>query len=133
MQDVCISVWNDDPRPENNFSGDDVELKITDVCSTNPQDPTYCATPSDIKIDRRKADILYSNIRNLTSAERNALHTGTEYPGKVWWFFRKCWDDGLAQPAYNTTSNWFTIPPLPNNEGWGKAAITQQYLNNAAN
>ncbi len=87
MQDVCISVWNDDPRPENNFSGDDVELKITDVCSTNPQDPTYCATPSDIKIDRRKADLLYSNIRNLTSAERNALHTGTEYPGKVWWFF----------------------------------------------
>ena len=105
---------------------------MTDICSTNPKDPTYCATPADIKIDRIKADLLYSSITDRTAAENASLATGTEYPEKVWWFFSKCWDDGLAQPVYNSTKNWFTNPPLPNNLKWSQAALTQQYNNNAA-
>ena len=61
---------------------DDVELKVTDICSTNPQDPTYCATPADIKIDRIKADLLFSSVTNKTAAENAALQGGTEYPGE---------------------------------------------------
>ena len=39
---------------------------------------------------------------------------------------------GLAQPAYNTTRNWFTNPPLPNNQKWSEDTLTEQYLNNVA-
>ena len=39
---------------------------------------------------------------------------------------------GLAQPAYNTTTNWFTNPPLPNNQKWSEDTLTEQYLNNVA-
>ena len=38
---------------------------------------------------------------------------------------------GLVQPAYNSTKNWFTNPPLPNILNWSEAAMTQQYVNNA--
>ena len=69
-------------------------LKVTDICSTNPADPTHCATPADIKIDRIKADLLFVNeLENLTVADKSALKYGTEYPEKVYWFFTKCWDD----------------------------------------
>lgn len=111
MQDVCISVWND--SDDDNGSGDDgkihpsfpvhvvrsrlmkpaVELKVTDICSTNPADATYCATPADIKIDRIKADLLYSNVKNRTAAENDELASGNGYDRKVYWFFSKCWDD----------------------------------------
>ena len=39
---------------------------------------------------------------------------------------------GLAQPAYNTTRNWFTNPPLPNNQKWSEDTLTEQYQNNVA-
>jgi len=70
-----------------------VELKVTDICSTNPADATYCATPADIKIDRIKADLLYSNVKNKTKAEEDELAKGNGYDRKVYWFFSKCWDD----------------------------------------
>jgi len=70
-----------------------VELKVTDICSTNPADPTYCATPVDIKIDRIKAQLLYSNVKDQSAEQKQALKSGTRYPGKVYWFFSKCWDD----------------------------------------
>ena len=35
-------------------------VKVTDICSTDPSDPTHCATPNDIKMDRAKVQILYS-------------------------------------------------------------------------
>ena len=38
---------------------------------------------------------------------------------------------GLVQPAYNSTKNWFTNPPLPNSLNSSEAAMTQQYVNNA--
>ncbi len=51
---------------------------------------------------------------------------------KVWWFFMKCWDDGLVEDAYNLTINWFANPPLPENKVWAQNSITQQYKNNQA-
>lgn len=53
MQDVCISLW-----PES--GGPDMIVKVMDICSTDPSDPTYCATPADIKIDRAKVQMLYN-------------------------------------------------------------------------
>lgn len=77
MQDVCISFWNED-------GSSDMMLKVTDICSTDPNDPTSCATPADLKIDRTKAKIM----EKLGSAP-----TGDVYPTQIWWFFMKCWDD----------------------------------------
>ena len=77
MQDVCISFWQKNGKS-------DMMLKVTDICSTDPSDPTYCAGPADIKIDRTKAKILYG---------LNEAPQGNQYPEPVWWFFMKCWDD----------------------------------------
>ena len=77
MQDVCISFWKQDGKS-------DMMLKVTDICSTDPSSPTYCASPSDIKIDRTKAKIVYG---------LGDVPKGNEYPEPVWWFFMKCWDD----------------------------------------
>ena len=77
MQDVCISFWKEDGTS-------DMMLKVTDICSTDPNDPTHCATPADIKIDRAKAKVM----QGLSSDPK-----GNQYPEKVWWFFMKCWAD----------------------------------------
>lgn len=112
MQDVCISFWNED-------GSSDMMLKVTDICSTDPDDPTSCATPGDIKVDRTKAKIM---------EKLPAAPTGDKYPTQVWWFFMKCWDDGLVQPAY--ADNWFAQPPLPCNLDWAQATQHQQWANN---
>ena len=80
MQDVCISFWREDGQS-------DMMLKVTDICSTDPNDPTHCATPADIKIDRTKASIM----EKLPAGQ--PLPAGDEYPEKIWWFFMKCWAD----------------------------------------
>ncbi len=77
MQDVCISFWKEDGTS-------DMMLKVTDICSTDPSDPTHCANPGDIKIDRAKAKVM----QGLSSDPK-----GDEYPEPVWWFFMKCWAD----------------------------------------
>ena len=88
MQDVCISFWNSD-------GSSDMMLKVTDICSTDPNDPTSCATPGDIKIDRTKAQLM----EHLPGPP-----AGDVYPDHIWWFFMKCWDDvsraliGLYKP-----------------------------------
>ena len=83
MQDVCISFWKPDGKS-------DMMLKVTDICSTDPSDPTHCATPADIKIDRAKAKIM----EGLPSDP-----PGDQYPEEVWWFFTKCWADVSLTPA----------------------------------
>lgn len=124
MQDVCISFWKED-------GSSDMMLKVTDVCSTDPSDPTYCESPADIKVDRSKVSIMEGLTANpLKSYEQLA---GSAFPEKTWWFFMKCWADGLPQPAYqNTAENWFTTPALPNNLKWAQDTVTQQYKNNQA-
>ena len=68
-QDVCIGFWKED-------GSSDMMLKVTDICSTDENDPTHCATPMDIKIDRTKAEIM----EGLSSKP-----TGDQYPEQVWW------------------------------------------------
>ena len=69
QQDVCISFWKED-------GSSDMILKVTDICSTDENDPTHCATPMDIKLERTKAGVM----EHLSTAP-----TGDEYPEKVWW------------------------------------------------
>lgn len=141
MQDVCISFWNGKTGPDSS----DMILKVTDVCSTDPNDPTHCATPGDIKIDRTKAKIM----EKLTDGplENYPQLMGDEFTdGDTYWFFTKCWADvslciggfglfiltmssqALVQPAY--TDNWFAKPALPNNLKWSMTTANDQYAKN---
>lgn len=89
MQDVCISFWNEETEQGKQS---DMMLKITDICSTDPNDPTHCATPYDIKVDRNKAQIM----EHMTDGpwESNPALNGNEFGGGgTWWFFMKCWAD----------------------------------------
>ncbi len=52
MQDVCLSIWPEGDTP-------DMLIEVTDICSIDPSDPSYCASPYDIKMDRAKVQILY--------------------------------------------------------------------------
>ena len=120
MQDVCISFWKED-------GSSDMMLKVTDICSTDPNDPTHCESPADIKVERSKVSVMEGLTANpLTSYPQL---TGNEFPEKTWWFFMKCWADGLPQPAYQD-NNWFTSPPLANNLKWAQDTATEQYKNN---
>lgn len=122
MQDVCISFWKED-------GSSDMILKVTDICSTDPDDPTHCATPADIKVERTKAQVM-EHLTGDPLLSQPQL-TGDQYPEKIWWFFTKCWADALAQPAYQgSANNWFTTPPLPNNLAWAMKTGSQQYDNN---
>jgi len=85
MQDVCISFWKNDGTS-------DMMLKVTDICSTDPNDPTHCATPVDIKIDRGKAQIM-EKLTTPSDLQSHPELMGDEYPEQIWWFFMKCWDD----------------------------------------
>ena len=98
MQDVCISFWKED-------GSSDMMLKVTDICSTDPSDPTHCATPADIKIDRTKAQIM-ENIPGIT---------GDQFSGKIWWFFMKCWADVRFTPRSQRPC------PLPGVTDWQSA------------
>ena len=130
MQDVCVSIWNE--TGANAGGATDIMGKVTDICSTDPKDPSYCATPADIMIDRISAYRLYHESPR-GPREAAALKTGNQYPHKVWWFFSKCFQDGLLHPGYNHTSNWFASQPLMNNwEGFGIPASQRQQANNQA-
>ena len=140
MQDVCISFWKEDWST-------DMMLKVTDICSTDPNDPTHCETPGDIKIDRSKAKV-WSGHGNDNLEDVPEL-MGNSHPDKSVWFFMKCWADvscfsqkslgitgrpgltdykGTVQPAY--TDNWFAQPPLINNLEWAQKSATDQYSKN---
>ncbi|KAI4225771.1 MAG: hypothetical protein L6R36_003657 [Xanthoria steineri] len=129
MQDACISFWNEERAPEKQS---DMMLKITDICSTDPKDPTACLTPYDIKIDRSKAGIMERlNLPGMPPPEEQEALNGTEFKdGKTWWFFMKCWADGLAQPAYQSPKNWFTNPPIESNIKWAQKVQTEQVHKN---
>jgi len=81
MQDVCISLWPEDDGP-------DMIIKVTDICGTDPSDPTYCATPNDFKMDRAKVQTLY-NIKGAGSDDPDLQKP--IYPRGVYWHFTKCW------------------------------------------
>ena len=88
MQDVCISFWNG----KTGEASSDMMLKVTDVCTTDPNDPTHCAHPGEIKVDRTKVWVM----EKLTSQplESYPSLTGDEFTdGESYWFFTKCWAD----------------------------------------
>ena len=108
MQDVCISFW-----PEG--GGPDMIVKVMDICSTDPSDPTYCATPSDIKLDRAKVQMLYG-IPTPGSADPELQ--GAKYPRGTYWHLTKCWTNvrdknppPFLEPSFiafalHVTSSW---------------------------
>ena len=66
--------------------------QVTDICSTDPNDPTHCATPADIKVDRGKAQVM-EGLVNPPDMTAHPEVMGDVFPEKIWWFFMKCWDD----------------------------------------
>ena len=115
MPDVCVSIWSEGNNP-------DMLVKVTDICSTDPGDPTYCATPADIKLDRAKVQILYQ-----LQGDDPSLNAA-KFPRGGYWHLSKCWTNALYQPAYQ--DNWFAQPALPNNFHWDVDATKQQMKNN---
>ena len=95
MQDVCISFWRED-------GSQDMMLKVTDICSTDPDDPTHCANPTEIKIDRTKASIMEG------ASLSDPKITGDSYPDPIWWFFTKCWDD-VRSPVSSSLLTFLTM------------------------
>ena len=128
MQDVGISFW------ALNWTTD-MMLKVTDICCTDPNDPSCCATPNDIRVERSKARVWWSgtdpSVGN-TPLEQDSRFNGDQFPMQMLWWFQKPWDDALIQPGWG--GNWFGQPPLPN-FGHTKAPPNNQAqaANNAAN
>ncbi|KAI4213160.1 MAG: hypothetical protein L6R36_009462, partial [Xanthoria steineri] len=124
MQDVCISFWPEGDTPDTSTFPDMI-AKVTDICSTDPDDPTHCATPSDIKLDRAKIQVMY---KVPSPGKDNPDLQKPVYPKGTFWHLTKCWTNGLPQPAYQ--DNWWGQPPLPNNFMWSVDATRQQWKNN---
>ncbi|MCJ1408527.1 hypothetical protein MMC19_002602 [Ptychographa xylographoides] len=119
MQDVCVSFW-----PEGEFTNDMI-AKVTDICSIDPNDPSHCASPTDIKVDRAKVQVMY-DIPVPGSA--NVALQADKYIKGTYWHLTKCWGNALPQPAYR--DNWWAQPPLPNNFQWDVDATGKQMQNN---
>ena len=124
MPDVCISIWPEGDTPDTLGTTPDMLIKVTDICSTNPSDSSYCATPADIKMDRAKVQILYG----LQGSEPELK--ADRYTKGGFWHISKCWTNALYQPAYQ--DNWFAQPPLPNNFHWDVDATKAQMQYNQA-
>ena len=141
MQDVCISFWNG----KTGEASSDMMLKVTDVCTTDPKDPTHCAHPGEIKVDRSKVYIMEK--LNSKPLESYPSLTGNEFTdGESYWFFAKCWADvcrapgslrtieltvlsqGLVLPSY--ADNWFAKPKLPNDLGFAQNTATELWRRN---
>ncbi|KAL8784381.1 MAG: hypothetical protein Q9213_003981, partial [Squamulea squamosa] len=104
--DICISFWDEHWQT-------DMMLKVTDICSTDPNKPNSCRQPGDIKIDRTKAKIWSGQggdsreAKNIPGLDGDAWHSPTI------WFFRYCWADhdannsekGMMQDAYDHDGN----------------------------
>ena len=80
-----------DPCPDSYLTNLCYE-QVTDICSTDPNDPTHCATPADIKVDRGKAQVM-EGLMNPPDTTAHPEVMGDVFPDKVWWFFMKCWAD----------------------------------------
>ena len=94
MQDVCVSFW-----PENGPEGDstnDMIAKVTDVCSTDPSDPSHCATSLDIKVDRAKVQVMYAiPVPGIDNVELQK----DKYVKGTYWHLTICWANVRAIPS----------------------------------
>ena len=78
LQDVCISLFT---------MHDDMIAKVTDICSTDPNDPSHCATPEDIKVPKKKIQTIY-HYKGPT--EDIPQLQGAQHPDPIYWSFAKC-------------------------------------------
>lgn len=86
MQDVCVSFWPEGDTPDTSTFPDMI-AKVTDICSTDPDDPTHCATPSDIKLDRAKIQVMY---KVPSPGKDNPDLQKPVYPKGTFWHLTKC-------------------------------------------
>ena len=84
--DVCISFWDEHWQT-------DMMLKVTDICSTDPNKTNSCQQPGDIKIDRTKAKIWSGQGNDPRQAKDIPGLDGDAWASPTVWFFRYCWDD----------------------------------------
>ncbi len=100
MQDVCVSFWPEGDKPGTSTFPDMIG-KVTDVCSTDPDDPTHCATPSDIKVDRAKVQVMY---KIPSPGKENPDLQKHVFPKGTYWHLTKCVRRTL-DPHQSSTSN----------------------------
>ena len=86
---VGISFWRED-------GGSDMMAKVTDICSTDRDDPSHCASFEDIKLVRNKVQVM-EELTGKPLQSQPAL-MGDEYAEKAWWYFAKCWGDLRYSP-----------------------------------
>ena len=66
---------------------DDMIAKVTDICSTDPNDPSHCATPEDIKLPKKKIATIYHYSGAM---EDHPELSGYSHPQPIYWNFAKC-------------------------------------------
>ncbi|KAL8823950.1 MAG: hypothetical protein Q9170_008287, partial [Blastenia crenularia] len=120
LQDVCIGIFT---------MTDDMIAKVTDICSTDPNDPSHCATPEDIKLPRKKIQTIYHYKGN--AADVPELQ-GSQHPQPIYWSFAKCLGEAIPQPPYKApgTNNWFSAPLYPANNADAVQVALKQASNN---
>ncbi|KAL8856680.1 MAG: hypothetical protein Q9178_006747 [Gyalolechia marmorata] len=118
--DICISFWDEQWKT-------DMMLKVTDICSTDPNKPNSCRQPGDIKIDRTKAKIWSGQGGDPREAKNIPGLDGDAWRSPTIWFFRHCWADGMMQDAYDHNGNWFARPKFYNNLGQTMDFATGRY------
>ncbi|KAL8991074.1 MAG: hypothetical protein Q9169_007957, partial [Polycauliona sp. 2 TL-2023] len=91
--DICISFWDENWKT-------DMMLKVTDICSTDPNNPNSCRTPGDIKIDRTKAKIWSGQGGDPRQARDIPGLGGDKWHRPTIWFFRYCWADVSLEPLF---------------------------------
>ncbi|KAI4187645.1 MAG: hypothetical protein L6R41_002670 [Letrouitia leprolyta] len=120
LQDVCIGIFT---------MTDDMIAKVTDICSIDPNDPSHCATPEDIKLPRKKIQTIY-HYKGKT--EDVPELKGAQHPQPIYWSFAKCLGEAIPQPPYKgpSTKNWFSTPPYPANNADAVQVALKQASNN---
>ena len=82
MQATCASFW---------LGGEltnDMIAKVTDICSTDLSDPTHCAKPSDLKVDRAKVEVMY--YISMPGSANAAPQTPKDIK-RTYWHLTVCW------------------------------------------
>ena len=141
MQDVCIAFWT--------AGGVDMVSKVIDICNTDPEDPSHCATPNDIKLPRTKVQVLRGKTSPVWYKQPQFSGNGDTEP--IYWYFTKCLGEvppppsppaprlllhdtnthfqSNVQPPYKdpAAANWFATPlyPIPNNGDAVQLTIAQ--------
>ena len=94
LQDVCVAIFT---------MKDDIIAKVTDICGTDPNNPSHCASPENIKLPKKKVQTIYyykgktEDVPELQSAQ---------HPEQIYWNFAKCLGEVCLSVFF------FLLPPL---------------------